>query len=470
MNQKLIVFTTLASNQTNFFIGVGQALKKAGINVAIISFHEGSDMLLEKSGLRFFNLFSEARNHSVPDAQIEETFLHLIAKLKPVGLEYFFTHETAAFEVRELKTLKRKFIEYSLALETIFSKLGSEGQSDVSVVQELGGFLSLATTMFVARARGLDHFFIEPGFFRGRVMFSKNTYWAPKVREGLNSLISQQVKGYLQDTVTKNQLVIPEKDAWQYKGVFGKILNLRNFKRLGTKLWQKYVLGEREEFSHIRAYVRRHTRMMENRILLNSKYSQIPTEPFIYFPLHVPMDVALTVRSPFFLDQVALLDFLSRSVPFGYKVAFKEHPALVGSVDRSRIKALLHERQNVVMLHPTLNNFEVVRKAAAIVTVNSKSGAESLLLGKGVVVLGDSFYTDSSLVYRPQGWRDVGDSIKAALAHRPDIAKIESFFQAAWDQSYPGEIYSLRENNCEVFADSIIRGIGIKTRDASVQL
>ena len=81
------IFTTLAANQTAFFIGVGKELEKSGSKVSIISFHEGSDELLKSSKLEFFNIFDVVRSLNLSGSETDKNFAELIGRLKPKGLE-----------------------------------------------------------------------------------------------------------------------------------------------------------------------------------------------------------------------------------------------------------------------------------------------------------------------------------------------------------------------------------------------
>lgn len=81
--------------------------------------------------------------------------------------------------------------------------------------------------------------------------------------------------------------------------------------------------------------------MLINQTCLKRYYQDIPKDKFIYFPMHVPNDVALTVRSPEYLDQLGLIYYISRNLPLGYKIVTKEHPAMLGDIDRSRVTTML---------------------------------------------------------------------------------------------------------------------------------
>jgi hypothetical protein len=99
----------------------------------------------------------------------------------------------------------------------------------------------------------------------------------------------------------------------------------------------------------------------------------------------------------------------------------------------------------------------VLGKADAIVTVNSKSGAEALLLGKPVLVLGDAFYRSSPLATRVDALAVFPAALAAALDRTgaPERGAIEGFFQSVWDASYPGELYDVSDANVATFSASL---------------
>ena len=70
-------------------------------------------------------------------------------------------------------------------------------------------------------------------------------------------------------------------------------------------------------------------------------YETSVNEKYIYFPLHVPNDIALTLRSPEFVDQLSLVDYLCRITPLGYKLAIKEHPTTIGAFSYHKIRNVL---------------------------------------------------------------------------------------------------------------------------------
>jgi len=456
MKPKSYVFTTLAMNQTLFFKGIAKILLNRGHQVYFICFHERSHELLLAEGFSSFNPYPLCEKVFADDSfdvnLINQKYMASIEKFKIPNWNYILSHEVETFRLT-FTDVRKRFVEYIYALDQIFLKLKNQipETHNLYLVQELGGFSSLISSFYVGEFYGFKNYFLEPSFFKGRVFVIPTSFEAYKVRE-MKMEINLEANQYLDAAIRNKTIVIPEKDKAHYYSLFNKVFRFHNFKRLYEKLIDKLILGKREEFQFIGMYTKRHLMMFVNKFKLKKFYKDIPTEKFIYFPLHVPMDVALTVRSPHCLDQYMLIDFLCRSAPQGYKVVFKEHPAMVGVMDSNKVKDLLLKNDNLIILKPEINNYEALGRADVVITVNSKAGAEALMLGRKVIVLGDSFYCESDLVYKHRDFSTLGEKIKLVLSYpSPEETKIRAYFQTVWNESYPGEIYSLDPKQLDYF-------------------
>lgn len=450
-----ITFTTLAINQTHYFLSLCLELEKVGFSTSIISFHEDSNKVIQDAGIKVYNVFEIFRVEKTKNLNIEQEFSNLLAVYKIDCPNILLSHEKVTFDIKNTILLKEKFVLYFKALEDIFSDLQVKYKNDLIVFQELGGFASIISTFYVARHFDIDNIFLEPSFFKSRIFFVKNTFQSYKVMEETTEK-NLVVTEYLQRARKNKTIVIPKKDTTHYRHPIKKIINFHNIKRLFQKTFSKYLGGKQEEFNYIWSFVYRHIRMLTNRILLIKYYQNLPSSKFIYYPFHVPMDVALTVRAPLFVDQYSLIDYLSRNIPDGFKLVIKEHPAMIGVVYYNRLKDLLERNDNIVLLNPDINNHEVMNKMELLVTVNSKTGAESLMLGKKVICLGDAFYNQSKSITLLDNIHDLYLAINKCLQKEsPKGLDIELFFQSTFNQTYPGELYYCTYDNIHSSVTSI---------------
>jgi len=448
---KRILISTLAEYQTIFWIEVGKRLRELGYPVAFLSFDDrSSDMLAANN----FKVYSAVPEEQSTDSNHEAIF----EKFGVTDLNHWLSHERFAFGITNTTSQLRRFSEILRTADAACRDWRSN--ENVVLIQELGGFLSVVGSYFAARNNNIDNWFIEPSFFRGRMFFLRNHFSALKVVDSYSGSTPDNVLHYLNETLQKGTIVIPKKDSHQYTTAFKKIINLRNARRLLQKLIDKYIHQKKQEFGHIGSHVLTHMRMLWSSYKLRSQYSALDDMGnFIYYPLHVPGDMALTLRSPHLLDQLSLIDTLCRSVPISHKVAVKEHPAMIGAVDARRLRELLRRYDNLRLLSPSINNYAVIRKASAVVSINSKSGAEAALLGKPVLVLGDAFYGASSLVYKLNNIQDLPIALSTLLKPPQktiDREMIERYFAAVWLHSHPGELYVAEPDNVNIFALSLI--------------
>ncbi len=454
MSTQRYLITTLAEYQTVFWSRVGVELQRLGHDVAFISYDDRSTEMLRRDGFRVFSLPEEPSPGDVSDAAMEEV-------TGPYGLSdlnLWFSHERFAFGLRDSSVLRRKLL-HALSLTSRACAQWAPAGNAV-LVQELGGFLSVIGSYFAARKHGLDNWFIEPAFFRGRLFFLRNSFAAMSFTGELPGSVSTEVSDYLEKTSLAGTIVVPQKDRHHYSPALRKVLNWKNFKRLIVKLADKYVHGKRQEFGYLGRHVVVHLRMLRNSRRLSRHYTAAEKlGHFVYYPLHVPADMALTLRSPQFLDQLALIDFLARNVPHTHAIAIKEHPAMIGAIDAHRLIELLKRYDNLFLISPTVNNYQVLRACDAVVSVNSKSGAEALCLGKPVMVLGDAFYADAPFVDRVKSIAKLPGRLSTALRESrpadPDVVK--RYFEGVWQRSLPGELYMADFGNVTQFTASMVR-------------
>ena len=458
ISSDIILITTLAEYQTRFWIPLAQRLRRAGREVQLLAFDDRSAEMAEANGIPVVNMYRTGLQHgsSVEDRGAFE------ARVTSYGLDgtnFLFSHERVTFGIRDAAALRKRFMIYSNAMEATLDQLAARGQRAV-VVQELGGFLSVIACYFAAKRREIRNWFIEPSFFRGRLYYTLDSFAAPDTMAAPTAAVSAGVREYLDETLRQRAIVIPQKDQHQYAAAFNKIANARNARRLVEKLWDQFALGKHQEFGHNLRHARAHAAMALGASRLRKLYSPMPETPFVYYPLHVPADMALTLRSPEYLDQVATIDFLLRTIPDTHVLVVKEHPAQIGAIAAGRLFELARRFDNFVLLPPQTNNYAVLGRADAVVSVNSKSGAEAVLLGKPVVVMGDAFYRSCPLVFAAERLKDVPGRLREALhAKGFDPADAAPYFETAWRKSFPGELYVTSPQQLDIFAASLLSAV-----------
>lgn len=118
---------------------------------------------------------------------------------------------------------------------------------------------------------------------------------------------------------------------------------------------------------------------------------ELPTEPFVYFPLHLQPEAILLASTPVYGNQLAIIQAISVSLPAGFKLVVKDHPKIGGkhSLDFYRQIAGL---PNAVLMHESISNQAIVDRADAIITLSGTLGLQGLFQNKLVFVFGRIYY------------------------------------------------------------------------------
>lgn len=175
----------------------------------------------------------------------------------------------------------------------------------------------------------------------------------------------------------------------------------------------------------IHSFLHRSVNVIRNRV--SSIYArQLPTEPFVYFPLQRVPEAAMLSRATAYLNQQGVAQALSAALPAGFKLVIKDHPRSTGIHPPKYYEKLL-ELPNVVVIHSTYSNARIFAKTALVVTIAGTLGFQRLLQGKPVVMFGRKFYECLAGVIRVPDMNELPYIMKRILIHQevPDSETIK---------------------------------------------
>ena len=301
------VITTLAIYQTRFWAEVPTICRNR-VSQYILSFDDRSSEYLTANKFRVYSTCAM-------DKQKAERLMHsLEASLEEYGinnLNFWLTHERFAFDLRNSQEMSLRLLTYLVLADRSLAELSKDGQ--LVMIQELGGFISVIASFFSARKQNIDNWFVEPSFYRGRQFFLKNRFGSMEIPSISVKAASTEVKAYLSEVQTNKTIVVPVKDRHHYSAPLYKILIRTTFDDLVRKsliniCWvsTKSLVTSAVTFSAMQ-------HATEQYAAHRKIYRDAKAWAFCVLPLHVPGDMALTLRSPQFLDQLGLIDYLLRN-------------------------------------------------------------------------------------------------------------------------------------------------------------
>jgi len=449
-----ILFAVIAPREVEFFANIADIYRdKYGLTSAFLTFFEPGDRVLAARGYKVFSLHKEAEGVSLPYPAAE--LARLEKKYDLSNIRSLLIHEKLTFCRFDEAQLLSKLVAYDKYFDSVLknNKFGV-------IVQELGAFIAPMSLYFNAKANGVPHLFIEPAMYKGYVLFSRNSIDVELKAPAVTSPEKVALADAYSANYHNNKLVvIPAKDKHHFMDAgLKKLFNGRNIRRLSEKIYCKYVRGEKEEYNAIGNHVKRHLAMAARRQFLGGMYSKPDySRKYVYFPLHVPIDFQLTFREPKYLNQLYLAEYFSNVLPAGVDLYIKEHPASIGAYDYWALRKLLRSR-NVRLIHPSVNSYDLIKHSVCIATINSKVGAEALLQGKRVYVLGRPYYLASKRAIKLNSLDEFA-SIDFGAIDSDEKMVDSDFFRLVAENSAKGELYDNSPANLSAFSESLKRAI-----------
>lgn len=192
--------------------------------------------------------------------------------------------------------------------------------------------------------------------------------------------------------------------------------------------------------------------------------------PYVYFPLHVQPEFTTEVRAPFFTNQIALIESISKSLPVGYELFVKEHPGMKGERALSDYRAL-NKMFNVRLLSPSVDSHDLIRRCAAVLTITGSSAWEAILYEKPVIAFGPLYYGFSGLAYRCESLADLpailSDAMFRFVPNRAHLLKFVAAFLATAHHVQWGDPVRQPEitkrHNTEKIADALVAELASRT-------
>ena len=184
------------------------------------------------------------------------------------------------------------------------------------------------------------------------------------------------------------------------------------------------------------------TKYRENFINKNFKRKIDDSVPFIYFPLHQEPERVTLIGAPYFTNQLETVRHTLKSLPIGYKLLVKEHPtqSIRGWRSISYYKQLLN-LPNLDLIHPSVNNDELLKKSSLVVTISGTSGLEAAFYGKSSIIFSDLGYSLLPSVFKVKSLEELPQTIKMALQQKVDASYLDSYVELLDQNSFDFDLF-----------------------------
>jgi len=148
--------------------------------------------------------------------------------------------------------------------------------------------------------------------------------------------------------------------------------------------------------------------------------TEVPDSPYLFFGFHMQPESSIDVWAPFYSDQFWVVEQIARAMPPTHSLLVKVHKSDVSrfsSADFQRLTAL----PGVEMVDPQANARTFIEASDLVVAIQGTIGLEGALLGKPVIMFGDSPVTIFPNAQRVGCIHDLPELIGDMLdSERPD--------------------------------------------------
>lgn len=114
-----------------------------------------------------------------------------------------------------------------------------------------------------------------------------------------------------------------------------------------------------------------------------------PDSPYVLFGLHRQPESSIDVWAPFFSNQMWVIETLSRCVPPTHRLLVKIHKSDVSNYSGAML-ARMRSFPGVEIVHPSADSRSLIERADLVVAIQGTMGLEAALLGRPVIMLGES--------------------------------------------------------------------------------
>lgn len=152
------------------------------------------------------------------------------------------------------------------------------------------------------------------------------------------------------------------------------------------------------------------------KFLEKNTIKRIEDKKYLYFPLQSEPESTILAISPFFSNQIALIETIAKAIPIDSTLYVKEHPFQKEKLWRSvRDYKKIINIPNVKFIHPNVRSLDILKNSQSVIAISGSTGFEALFYKKPVILFGDEHYDCVSTVTKVQNINDLPKLIRNAI-------------------------------------------------------
>ncbi|KOY50662.1 hypothetical protein [Polaribacter dokdonensis] len=201
-----------------------------------------------------------------------------------------------------------------------------------------------------------------------------------------SKIMSNEFKG----TITSQYK--PSNFIFVSKFLMGKLIYFYDvyIRNRNLELTQKNNILYANPIKHFCYYI--NVEIKKQFLLRPNRYFETPIkdEVYVYMPLHLIPESTTFVKAPFYINELNIIEQVSKSLPLNWKLYVKEHQAMLGEREYSfykKVKKIPNVR--LVQINHYQDPKPWIENAKGVITITGTAAFECALLGRKSIIFGD---------------------------------------------------------------------------------
>ena len=315
------------------------------------------------------------------------------------GERFFHKHRTHFHKFSKSEILI--IIENSIRF---FSELLHRINPKLIVMQTAGENIANVLLFKIAKKLKIKILMINPIHIHNRIVVSDNLI-SSEISDEFQKIIlnfNEKLQNYGSDYIKDQSLLetIKVQNAFNFDNSSTTQKFLHYISRISNDPEPIYQNIGKTKSKMIKSKLSANIETKKRKVFLDkNSFYEVEDQNFLYFPLHTEPESKILAISPFFSNQLALIENIARSIPVDFILYVKEHPGQELKQWRSiEFYKKILDLPNVKLIHPSVNSQELISKCSCVISITGSTGFEALFYKKPVILFADEYYDCLSMV------------------------------------------------------------------------
>ena len=145
----------------------------------------------------------------------------------------------------------------------------------------------------------------------------------------------------------------------------------------------------------------------------------------------------ILLDAPFFVNQIAVIENIAKSMPADHLLLVKEHPAsYVRSWRDVNTYKELAKIPGVVLIHPDADSQELIKKSSLVISICGSSSLDAVFLKKPTIVFAETNFSMITDIHKLKEIEKLPEVIKNELDKKINPKHIEKYIQFLESNSF----------------------------------